>query len=221
MLQNFRLTLVFTYMSYFGVFNYVTAMLILIGCLDVWFYGLNVNLAEVSLFGKLWIWFPQRASCGPLGWGCRIHWLHLCRRVRLPQRASCDPVGWGCRIHWLHLCRKVRLPQRVSCDPVGCTYSVLTPLKRCCVFCSHYKIHLLHLCRGVRLSHRMSYDPVGCIYSKRNCLKLLSKWLNWPLNDPRRVNTPINKTATQRTKWLSHILTFIWYHPFRSNNNYI
>ena len=25
-----------------------------------------------------------------------------------------DPVGWGCRIHWLHLCRGVRLPQRMS-----------------------------------------------------------------------------------------------------------
>ena len=24
------------------------------------------------------------------------------------------PVSWGCRIHWLHLCRGVRPPQRVS-----------------------------------------------------------------------------------------------------------
>ena len=26
-----------------------------------------------------------------------------------------DPVGWGCRIHRLHLCRGVRHPQQVSC----------------------------------------------------------------------------------------------------------
>ena len=26
-----------------------------------------------------------------------------------------EPVGWGCRIHRLHLCREVRLPQWVSC----------------------------------------------------------------------------------------------------------
>ena len=25
-----------------------------------------------------------------------------------------DPVGWGCRIHRLHLCRRVRLPHRMS-----------------------------------------------------------------------------------------------------------
>ena len=25
---------------------------------------------------------------GPLSWGCRKHWLHLCRRVRRPQRLS-------------------------------------------------------------------------------------------------------------------------------------
>ena len=31
------------------------------------------------------------------------------------QRKSLCPVSWGCRIHWLRLCRGVRLPQRVSC----------------------------------------------------------------------------------------------------------
>ena len=50
----------------------------------------------------------------PVSWGCKIHWLHLCRGVRLSQRVSCGPVGWGCRIHWLHLCRGVRLSQQVS-----------------------------------------------------------------------------------------------------------
>ena len=41
--------------------------------------------------------------------GCRNHWLHLCRGVRLSQRVSYDPVGWGRRIHWLHLCWGIRL----------------------------------------------------------------------------------------------------------------
>ena len=49
-------------------------------------------------------------SYGPVGWGCRIHWLHLCRRVSLPHWVSYGPVGWGCRIHRLLLCRGVRLP---------------------------------------------------------------------------------------------------------------
>ena len=29
---------------------------------------------------------------GPIGWGCGIHQLHLCRRVRLPQVQLLDEV---------------------------------------------------------------------------------------------------------------------------------
>ena len=34
---------------------------------------------------------------GPVGWGYRIHWLHLCRGVRLPQWVSCmwhETIWW-------------------------------------------------------------------------------------------------------------------------------
>ena len=34
------------------------------------------------------------------------------RRVR--RLYDLGPIGRDCRIHWLHLCREVRLPQRVS-----------------------------------------------------------------------------------------------------------
>ena len=30
--------------------------------------------------------FPN--LCGPVNWDCRIHWLHLCRRVRILKRVS-------------------------------------------------------------------------------------------------------------------------------------
>ena len=79
---------------------------------------------------------PQQVPCGTVGWGWRIHWLPLCRRVRLSQQVSCGPVGWGCRIHWLPLCKGVKLPQQVSCGPVGWGW----------------RIHWQHLCRRVRLS---------------------------------------------------------------------
>ena len=54
----------------------------------------------------------------PVGCGCRIYWLHLCRGVLPPPTMSVlnitqnhlSPVGWGCRIHRLHLCRGVRPP---------------------------------------------------------------------------------------------------------------
>ena len=97
-----------------------------------------------SLFFSL-IPFLSLLSFGPVGWVFKIHWLHLCRRVRLPQRMSCGPVGWVFKIHWLHLCRRVRLPQRMSCGPVGWVF----------------KIHWLHLCRRVRFPQRMSCGPVG------------------------------------------------------------
>ena len=45
----------------------------------------------------------------PVGWGCRIHRLLLCRGVRQPTMSVLDgPVGWGCRIHWLLLDRGIR-----------------------------------------------------------------------------------------------------------------
>ena len=88
---------------------------------------------------------PKWVSCGPIGWGCRIHWLHLCRGVRLPKWVSCGPIGWGCRILWLHLCRGVRLPKWVSCGPIGWGC----------------RIHWLHLCRGVRLPKWVSCGPIG------------------------------------------------------------
>ena len=49
----------------------------------------------------------------------RLHGLLLCRWARphpTPrQRLSCGPFGWVCRIHQLHLCRGViPLPKRVS-----------------------------------------------------------------------------------------------------------
>ena len=50
----------------------------------------------------------------PVGWGYRIHRLHLCGGVRTLQPVSC-PVSWGCRIHWLHLCKGIRLPPRNEC----------------------------------------------------------------------------------------------------------
>ena len=60
------------------------------------------------IMGKLY--FAQCNKCGPGGLGCRIHRLHLCRRVRLLPTSVRWPSRWGCRIHWLHLYRGVRLP---------------------------------------------------------------------------------------------------------------
>ena len=33
--------------------------------------------------------------CGPIGWGCRIHWLLLCRGIRIPQQVPCGPYRLG------------------------------------------------------------------------------------------------------------------------------
>ena len=73
-------------------------------------------------------------QCGPISWCSKIHWLHLCRGVRLPKRISRGPLRWGSRIHRLHLYRGVRLHNWISRGPSswGC------------------RIHRLLLCRGVR-----------------------------------------------------------------------
>ena len=39
------------------------------------------------------------------------HYLYLIHYLSLPPIC---PVGWGCRIHWLHFCRGVRPPRRVN-----------------------------------------------------------------------------------------------------------
>ena len=80
-----------------------------------------------------------------IGWGDRIHRLHLCRVVRPPpKRVSCGQVGRGSRIHRLHLCRVVRPPpKRVSSGQVG----------------RGSRIHRLHLCRVVR--HPLNECPVA------------------------------------------------------------
>ena len=38
----------------------------------------------------------------------RLNYTHLSFHVSIPK--LCCPVSWSCRIHWLHLCRGVRLP---------------------------------------------------------------------------------------------------------------
>ena len=83
----------------------------------------------------------------PVGWGCRIHWLHLCRGARAPHSTSVlimtlnhlSQVGWGCRIHGLHLCRGVTHLQWVS------WYDVIPfqPSRQ-------GLLNTLHLCRGIR-----------------------------------------------------------------------
>ena len=47
----------------------------------------------------------HRFNIGPVGWGCRIYWLHLCKRERLSQRVFCGSVSWGSRTHRLLLYR--------------------------------------------------------------------------------------------------------------------
>ena len=132
----------------------------------------NIKVSEVfctfmggQIFNNLEMWAYEPNSeieyiC-QVSWGCRIHRLHLCRRVRLPQSVSCGLVGWGCRIHQLHLCRRVRLPQCVSCGTVDWGG----------------RIHRLHLYREVRLPQCVSYGPVdwGCrIYRLRLCVDVKS-----------------------------------------------
>ena len=53
----------------------------------------------------------------PVGWGCRIHRLYICRGVRTPtnQCPGYDTklhgvVGWDCRMHCLYLCSGIRPP---------------------------------------------------------------------------------------------------------------
>ena len=48
----------------------------------------------------------EQSFC-PVGWGWRIHPLHLCSGVRLFNEC---PAGWSCRIQRLHLCRGVKHP---------------------------------------------------------------------------------------------------------------
>ena len=42
---------------------------------------------ESVLSARIWWWF-QNHNC-PVGWGCTIHWLHLCRGVRTPLPNEC------------------------------------------------------------------------------------------------------------------------------------
>ena len=52
------------------------------------FSQILVNCSEISNYD----WYPSHLHIpllcllSPVGWGCRIHRLHLCRGVRLPQR---------------------------------------------------------------------------------------------------------------------------------------
>ena len=34
----------------------------------------------------LWFYCLSSSLCFPIGWGCRIHWLHLCRRIKAPNQ---------------------------------------------------------------------------------------------------------------------------------------
>ena len=43
------------------------------------------------------------------GWGCRR--VRLSEHVSWVYTKQSDQVGWGCRIHRLHLCRRVRFPR--------------------------------------------------------------------------------------------------------------
>ena len=52
----------------------------------------------------------KKNSCTLNSLICRKN--YFCNNPIIFFRSS---VGWGCRIHWLHLCSVVRLPQRVSC----------------------------------------------------------------------------------------------------------
>ena len=45
--------------------------------LKIWFGNCTVTLRTPSIY------------TGPVGWGCRIYRLYVCRRIRLPHRVSC------------------------------------------------------------------------------------------------------------------------------------
>ena len=49
-------------------------------------YCHNSTIQNGSHFQKLAHFDKRSEVCGSVGWGCRIHRLHLCRGVRLPQR---------------------------------------------------------------------------------------------------------------------------------------
>ena len=103
--------------------------------------SLQAPKCKPSLFSELILPFfvggtviaPSSENPPDWGWGCRIHWLHLCRRGNPPclgydikqsdseaaaleiwEMWSTSPlpgtVGWGCRICWLQFCWGVRLP---------------------------------------------------------------------------------------------------------------
>ena len=92
-------------------------------------------------------------SC-PVGRGCRIQRMLLCRGVKLAQGVSCGPVGRGCRIQRMLLCRGVKLAQRVSCGPVG----------RGC------RIQRMLLCRGVKLAQRVSVAQSAGAVEYTDCI---------------------------------------------------
>ena len=88
-------------------------------------------------------WFILRQGC-PVSWGCRIHWLHLCRGVRPPPLTSVLDMTlnkiWLC--HYCMVCIFFTKTQWI-----WESYSIIGPVSR------GFRIHRLHLYRGVRPPH--------------------------------------------------------------------
>ena len=121
-------------------------------------------------------------SCAPVGWGCRIHRLLLCRGVR-HLLTSVIRLNWlGCRIHRLLLCRGVRhlltsvlrlnwlvcrIHRLLLCR--GVRHLLTSVLRVSWLGC---RIHRLLLCRGVRHPQRVSWAQLAATVENTYCFSV-------------------------------------------------
>ena len=73
--------------------------------------------SHLQIFGNGMLYYLGFTAEAPV-WRFQNVWVSIWRQIHIHieenQTPSC-PVGWGCRIHWLHFCRGVRpLPKWVS-----------------------------------------------------------------------------------------------------------
>ena len=86
------------------VYIYICACMCQSVYVRVYAYVCDYVCVNVCVYAFMYLLIPP----SPVAWGCRIHRLHLCRRVKTSPPNELAQSAGGCRIHRLHLCRGVK-----------------------------------------------------------------------------------------------------------------
>ena len=75
------------------------------------------KLTNMVIITAVWRKIIHRRTSRKNGWTKEVNWyqsVDISTNLLYVIYHWSGPVGWGCRIHWLHLCKGIRYSQRVS-----------------------------------------------------------------------------------------------------------